>query len=79
VKGAPTGVSIEAAAADPWQALAAGIMKEAVRDLNDPHLADDALEFFNSDWFETLCELCGIDPDYARRLVQETLVSSRLT
>jgi hypothetical protein len=57
------------------EGLAMEIIKQAVKDLNgvggDNHVPqyckDSANTFFNSQWFETLCDFLDADPESIKR------------
>ena len=51
---------------DPHGHLAADIVALAIQDLRTEK-TDEVLAFFASDWFEELCDACGVAPDYARK------------
>jgi hypothetical protein len=52
---------------DPYKALAAAILLRAVKDRRWTKYRQEVNEFFQSPWFEDLCDLAGIAPDVARQ------------
>ena len=56
----------EAIESDPHGHLAADIIALAIQDLRTEK-TDELLAFFASEWFEELCDACGVAPEYVRK------------
>ena len=56
----------EAIEGDPHGHLAADIVTLAIQDLRAGK-TDELLAFFASEWFEELCDACGVSPEYVRK------------
>ena len=68
---------------DVYKEIAASIIKLAILDAKELQSDNkvlvirhrkhrkEAIEFIKTKWFDYLCELIGLDPEYARRKVAE--------
>lgn len=54
-----------------YQNLGAAIIRRAIDDLKDKEYRVDALNWFQSNNFKTLCSLLKIDPNYLKRQIAE--------
>ena len=51
---------------DPYKALATAILMQAIKDRRNPKLRSEVFEFFQSAWFEDVCDLARVNPDVVR-------------
>lgn len=52
---------------EPFQALATSILLQAIKQRKEPLARQEVWEFFESDWFEDVCDLAKISPDLVRK------------
>jgi hypothetical protein len=53
------------------EGLAMEIIKQAVKDHKSSGYKQDAKRFFNGQWFETLCDFLGADPELIRQRLKQ--------
>lgn len=51
---------------DPYKALATAVLIQAIKDRRNPKLRQEVYEFFQSAWFEDVCDLARVNPDVVR-------------
>lgn len=47
---------------DAYKSLACGILIQAAKDFQNQRFRKEVMDFFDSEWFEIVCEMAGFNP-----------------